>query len=393
MRKLTKDQARRIALGAQGVLGGRPDGRVDRRHFRRVLNQLGAVQLDSVNVLCRSHYLPFFSRLGSYSLHGLDEYLATTREVFEYWGHEASVMPIASYPLFRHRMEEMNPWSRARDLLEKRPGYVDAVHRQVLLDGPITVSELDDPGERTGPWWGYGQGKTALEWLFASGDVAATRGRNFVRLYDNPDRMYRKEIRSEIGVTREQAYRRLLVAAARHHGVGTAGDLADYFRLHVPTARGVIDSLVAEGSLEEVSVGGWSQRAFMSVDATRPRRLEGRALLSPFDSLVWNRDRTERLFDFRYRIEIYVPRDKRRWGYYVLPFLLDGRLVARVDLKSFRDVRSLGVRSVHLEEGVDAASVLSSLAEELTEMGEWLGHSRVEILAVGTMARELARLL
>lgn len=392
-RRFSVDQARRIALAAQGFAVPRPTGRIDVRHFRRVFGHVGLLQLDSVNVLERSHYLPVFSRLGSYDRRAFDRWTAKSGELFEYWGHEASLIPVAHYPMFRFRMDEMQPWGSVRRLLEERPGYVDRVFEEVGRRGPLTVSDLDDPGERGGPWWGYAPGKQALEWLFASGRVAATRTSSFGRLYDLPERVLPEWVLRKRAPDREQAYRGLLVDAVRHHGVGTAADLADYYRLHVPTARTVLAELANDGLVKPASVEGWPQRAYVAPDVAIPRRSTGTALLSPFDSLVWNRDRVERLFGFRYRIEIYVPRGQRVHGYYVLPFLLDGELVARVDLKADRKRRLLLVQAAHLEPDRDALTVAAALGAELRRAAQWISLDDVVVADRGNLSAAVRRAL
>ena len=389
LRQLTVDQARRIALAAQGFTTPRPTGRVDVRHFRRVLERIGLIQLDSVNVLERSHYLPMFSRLGPYDRAAFDRWTTRSGELFEYWGHEASLIPIGLYPTFGFRMDEMQPWGSIRRLLDNRPGYVESVLQQVADRGPITVSDLDDPGERGGPWWGYAPGKHALEWLFASGRVTAYRTSTFGRSYDLPERVVQEWALQLPRPDETEAYRRLLVDAARHHGVGTVADLADYHRLHAPTARAILADLAVEGAVVPVDVDEWQNPAYVHPEAVLPRRSAGTGLLSPFDSLVWNRDRVERIFRFRYRIEIYVPRDQRQFGYYVLPLLLDGELVARVDLKADRRRRRLLVQAAHIESGREPARVAGALASELRTMASWLDLDDVEVADQGELARPL----
>lgn len=381
--------ARRIALAAQGFGKSRPTGSVDVRHFRGVISSVGLLQLDSVNVLERSHYLSVFSRLGSYDRPGLDRYTARSGELFEYWGHAASLLPTEDYPLFGWRMETMRPWPRIKKLEQERPGYIDEVEREVRDRGPLTVSDLDDGGTRTGPWWGYGQGKIALEWLFARGRITARRGAQFIRVYDLTERVIPERIFRAKPLDKEEAYRELLLRGARHHGIGTAADLADYYRLNVPEAKPILVDLVAEGLLVEVQVDGWRNLAYLHPDAVRPRRSRGTALLSPFDSLVWARDRTERLFGFHYRIEIYVPRPERVYGYYVLPFLLDGELVGRVDLKAHRDRSVLEVRSAFHEDDVDVPRVAAALAPEVALITEWLGLDDVRFARKGNLMAAL----
>lgn len=389
LRRLTRDQARRIALAAQGFTTPRPTGRVDVRHFRRVLDSVGLIQLDSVNVLERSHYLPMFSRLGPYDRAAFDRWTTRSGELFEYWGHEASLIPVGRYPAFRFRMDEMKPWGTVRRMLDERPGYVERVHREVAARGPLTVSDLEDPGERGGPWWGYAPGKHALEWLFASGEITATRTSTFGRSYDLPERVVPAWAFGAPPLDRTEAHRELLLDAARHHGVGTAADLADYHRLHTPTARAVLADLAAEGAIVAVEVDGWRQPAYLHPGALLPRRASGTALLSPFDSLIWNRDRVERIFGFRYRVEIYVPKEDRRFGYYVLPFLLDGELVGRVDLKTDRKAGHLLVQAAHLEPGRDPDRVARALVLELFAMTSWLGLDEIVIMEAGDLSAHL----
>ncbi len=389
-RTLTNDQARRIALRAQGFGVPRPTGRVDVRHFRGVMGRVGLLQLDSVNVLERSHYLPMFSRLGPYDRAAFDRWTVSSGELFEYWGHEASLIPVDRYPTFRFRMGEMKPWGSVRRLLDERPAYIDDVLDQVTDRGPLTAADLEDAGERGGPWWGYAPGKHALEWLFASGRITAYRSPTFGRRYDLPDRVVPASVFERPSPDRTEAYRTLLVDAARHHGIGTASDLADYHRLHKPTARPILEDLAAEGSVTVVAVDGWRHPAYLHPSAATPRRAAGTALLSPFDSLVWNRDRIERLFGFRYRIEIYVPKEQRQYGYYVLPFLLDGELVARVDLKADRNGRRLLVQASHVESGQEASRVAPPLAIEIQVMASWLGLDDVIVVDRGDLAGPLA---
>lgn len=386
LRQLTVDQARRIAVAAQGFRTPRPTGRIDVRHFRRVLGHVGLIQLDSVNVLERSHYLPIFSRLGPYDRAAFDRWTAHSGELFEYWGHEASLIPVGLYPTFGFRMDQMKPWGSVHRLIMERPGYVEGVLRHVVDRGPTTVSDLEDPGERGGPWWGYAPGKHALEWLFARGAVTAYRTRSFGRIYDLPERVLPESVLQQPRLGETEAYRRLLVEAVRHHGIGTAADLADYHRLHTPTARVILAALAAEAVVVPVVVEGWRGPAYLHPDTVLPRRPGGTGLLSPFDSLIWNRDRAERVFGFRYRIEIYVPKDQRRFGYYVLPFLLDGELVARVDLKADRKGRRLLVQSAHIEPGREPTQVAPALAAELHAMASWLDLDEVEAVDRGDLA-------
>ncbi len=390
MRKLSNSQARRIALAAQGFSDPRPRGRVDRRHFRRVIDRIGLLQLDSVNVLQRSHYLPMWSRLGPYSIEALDEFTARSGEMFEYWGHVASLLPVEVHRLLRWRMDELEPWRPVKDMIGGHPDYLPSVLAEIAEHGPLTVSDLSDPGARTGPWWGHGKGKTALDWLFSKGQITAYRNANFGRLYDLPARVIAPEHLEAPAPSKREAFRELLLLSARHHGVGTAADFADYYRLNKPIARSVLAEMVAAGDLEEVTVEGWSHPALLHPDAKLPRTISTTALLSPFDPVVWERDRTERLFGFRYRIEIYVPKPDRIYGYYVLPFLVDDALVARVDLKSDRKNGVLLVKGSFHEEGVDAEAVAGRLAPELRAMSAWLDLGDVDIKPRGNLASALS---
>lgn len=391
MRKLTAGQARRTALAAQGFGSRRPAGVVDVRHVRRLYREVSLVQIDSVNVAVRAHYMPLYSRAGPYRSDLMDTHAYRRREVFEYWGHEASFLPVARYPLMRYRMEAVRPWHRIRALQEEHPSYLDEVFAEVAEFGPVTVSDLADPGKRTGPWWGYGKGKIALEWLFATGRVAIADRRNFTRYYDVPERVLPASVLDVDSPGKEAAQRELLLVSAGAMGVATATDLADYYRIRMPEARPRIAELVESGDLIEVAVEGWTKPGFMLQQTPVPRVLAARALLSPFDSLIWFRDRTERLFDFHYRIEIYVPEPKRVFGYYVYPFLLGEELVGRVDLKADRAGGRLLVKGSFSEEGRDRAHIAGELAGELRLMAGWLGLEGVVVEKRGDLAAALAR--
>ncbi|MDP6604803.1 MAG: crosslink repair DNA glycosylase YcaQ family protein [Dehalococcoidia bacterium] len=385
---LSLHQARRMALAAQGFTDPRPAGRVDARHLKRVIDRIGLLQIDSVNVLVRSHYMPLFSRLGPYPMELLDRYAYKRGRLFEYWGHVASLLPIEHRPLLRHRMEGPHP--RYSEWLEREGGYAAGVLDEVRARGGLTTSELDDPGERTGPWWGYGKGKTALEWHFRSGALTVSERRNFARVYDLPERVFDAETLATPGLPAADARREMLRLAARSLGVGTLHDLADYYRIWPGDAREPLQELVDGGELEEITVEGWTRPGYRHLDAKLPRRVDARALLTPFDSLVWRRERAEELFGFHYRIEIYVPKPKRQFGYYVLPFLLGDELVGRVDLKADRAAGALLVQSAFVEpERNDPTRVAAELGQELRSMAEWLGLDRVRVGRRGSLATEL----
>jgi uncharacterized protein len=387
--KLTLAQARRIAITAQGLADPRPRGGVDARHLNRVLREVGLLQIDSVNVLARAHFLPLFSRLGPYPMGLLDDYAYRRRRLFEYWGHVASLIPVEQWPLFVHRME--GAWQgRDQGRLEReRPGMLESVLEEVGARGPVTAAELDGAERSRGPWWDWSDTKLALEVLFTTGQLSVADRVNFVRRYDLTQRVIPPEILNQEPVPEDEAYRALLLIAARAHGVGTASDLADYHRIPLVPARQHLTGLAALGLLAEVSVEGWSEPAYLHPEVPLRRRVAARALLAPFDPMVWFRPRTERLFGFHYRIEIYVPEPKRRFGYYVLPFLLGDQLVARVDLKADRARRALMVRAAHCEEGVDAGEVAAALADELGEMARWLELNEVAVERRGNLSARL----
>ncbi len=392
-RRIADHQARRIALAAQGFADPRPRGRVDVRHLRRVLDRVGLIQLDSVNVATRAHYVPIYSRLGPYPRDGIDRLAYDRRELFEYWGHEASLIPIERYPLFRHRMAAARPWGHVRQLLAEGRGYLESVLDEVRRVGPLTAGGLSDPGGRTGPWWGYSRGKAALEWHFMTGDVTVARRENFTRFYDVPDRVIPAPLLNGSAVPAADAQRELLRLAVRHHGIGTVADLADYYRIRTPVARPILAELAAAGEIEEVDVDGWTGPVYLDPGATCPRTIRGGTLLCPFDPLIWCRPRTERLFGFHYRIEIYVPEPRRKFGYYVFPFLLDGELVARVDLKADRATGTLLVRGAFVEADPDRGRVAGTLAAELRRFAAWLELGDVRVGRRGALAGDLRRAL
>ena len=389
--ELSNSEARRIALAAQGFADRPPAGRVDSRHFDRLFGRVGIVQLDSVNVAVRTHYMPAFSRLGPYPQDRFDGYAYDKGRLFEAWGHEASLLPVGHFPLLRHRMEEVRSGAM-HSFARERGGYVEAIYREVAGRGPLAVSDLEDPGRnRNRPWWGRSDGKLALEWLFATGRLAAMRRGNFVRVYDLVERVIPPHLLAAAAPSEPDARRELLRLAGRALGVGTLADLADYYRIRTPQAQPRVRELVEEGELAEVRVEGWSRPAYLHRDARTPRQVRASALLSPFDSLIWFRDRTGRLFDFRYRIEIYVPAPQRRYGYYVFPFLQGERMAGRVDLKADRAAGVLLARGAYLEDGCEAGEVAAGLAAKLESMAAWLGLSGVVVERRGSLARRLRR--
>lgn len=383
---LSLKQARRLALAAQGFTLRKPGAEVQRRHVRSLLERLGVLQIDSVNALVRSHYLPLFSRLGNYSPSLLEEAAwsgGRHRRLFEYWGHEASLLPLELYPLMRWRMRRAAEGrgiyqQLARFGREQQP-VIQRVLGAVREQGALGAGSLTTREERAGPWWDWSDEKHALEWLFAAGEVTVAGRRGFERLYDLPERVLPADLLQQPELDEAEAQRQLLLHSAQALGVSTEKDLRDYFRLDPADSKARLAELVEAGELLPVQVQGWQAPAYCLADSVIPRRVRASALLSPFDSLVWERARTERLFDFRYRLEIYTPQHKRVYGYYVLPFLFDERLAARVDLRSDRASGKLVVHAVHEEEKGLGEEGHAALAQQLGEMASWLGLERVAV--------------
>ena len=396
--RLSLPAARRIALAAQGFADPEPGGAVDRRHLRRVLSRTALLQIDSVNVFERAHYVPVYSRVGPYAKDLVDRAAycprPADRELFEYWGHEASLLPVALHPLLRWRMERAaaleEGWGRTQRLAREQPQLVADVLRRVQQEGPVGAGQLRDGPRGAAGWWSWDAAKTALEHLFWTGRVTTAARRSFERLYDVTERVLPPEVLAAPAPTREQAQQELVLRAARSHGVATERDLRDYFRLRVEEARAAVQALVADGRLLRVHVDGWRDPAYLHPEAAVPRRVRRSALLSPFDPLVWERARTSRLFGFTYRIEIYVPAEKRVHGYYVLPFLHDEALRARVDLKSDRQAGVMRVRAAWLEAGYDAGETAAALAGELRRAAAWQGLETVQVGGRGDLAGPLA---
>jgi uncharacterized protein YcaQ len=383
--------ARKIALGAQGFAAPRPTARVDRRHVRRLFAAVGVVQIDSVNVIVRSQELPLWARLGAHRRDLLTG-MVDDNELFEYWGHMASLVPIALHPLLRWRMErakEGHAWDGIVLIARDRPEYVEAIYETVRDRGPIAASELATPGTKSQPWWGWSDAKLALEYLFWCGRISARRRSNFERVYDLTERIIPAVVLALPTPTEDDAKRALLELGARSVGIGTISDIADYYR--IKHTRALVADLVEDGALIRVAVEGWREPAYLHRDAYVPRRINAATLLSPFDSAVWARARNERLFDFHYRIEIYTPAPKRIYGYYVLPFLLGDRIVARVDVKADRHAGALLAHGAFAEAGVDPKAIAEPLARELHALAAWLELDRVVVGTRGDVARPLAQ--
>ena len=383
-------EARRIAIAAQGLADPRPAGRVTQRHLRKVMEQIGLIQIDSVNVLVRSQELPLFARLGPHPRSLIDDATAAG-ELFEYWVHEASHVPTDHYHLHRWKMNREHRWGEVARLKDRRPEFLDEVLARVEANGPVVSGEFNARVGPKGTWWDWDDAKIALEHLFWSGKLTGRRRPNdFARMYELTERWIPRQALDRPVPTEPEARKELLVLAAKHHGLGTFDDLADYHRQNKPIARPLLQELVEEGRLQPVTVQGWAKPAYLHPEARRPRRVSARALLSPFDSLVFNRERTERVFGFHYRIEIYVPAPKRIYGYYVLPFLLGDELVGRVDLKSDRQSSTLLVQGAYAEPGVPDEVIVPELAEELRLMASWLGLEQITVKPRGDLAGALA---
>ena len=386
MKSLSAASARKIALAAQGFCDARPQ-RVGVAHFRRAMKRMNVLQLDSVNVLCRSHFLPVFARLGAYDRDKLDDWLWRSGENVEFLAHAASITSAEVYPLLHHRLS-LARWKSGARFLQKHPAYLDAICDEVKRRGPTSIKDLEDAGERTGAWWGWSKGKVALEVLLRTGKLAiAERTKTFLTRYDLRERVIAAAHRGKPTDNKRQ----LLLLAAKSYGVATDTDLADYFRLKVTECRPILRALTDEGHLEEVRVEGWDERAYLAKGVKRPPKFEvkARALLSPFDPVVWFRPRALRMFNFHYRIEIYTPEKKRKFGYYVLPFLLGDEIVARVDLKADRHGGKLLVQAAHIEDGHDGDTVAAALSTTLDEMASWMHLDEVKVCRRGKLAATL----
>ena len=398
--ELTAAQARRIALAAQGFADRAPVGPVTRRHLQRVLARVRLLQLDSVSVAVRAHYAPVFSRVGAYDRALLDEaaWSSTKRQprlLAEYWAHEAALIPVQDWPLLRWRMRARHElgWRAHTQALQRSPALVQDVLAAVTERGPSTAGQLErhlrtDRPDRTGPWWDRSDTKVVCEHLFSSGVLTTATRVGFQRHYDLTERVLGSEVMTR-EVADADAVRTLVEQSAQALGVATEPDLGDYYRLPPGRARAAVAELVQDAVLTPIRVRGWAAPAYLHRDARIPRAVRGAALLCPFDPLIFYRPRTERLFGFRYRLEIYTPEPRRVHGYYVFPFLLDGALVARVDLKADRAAGVLTVPGAFAEPGVVAGHVAARLAQSLTDMAVWLGLSGVAVGGRGDLAAVL----
>lgn len=391
-------QARRVVLAAQGFAGRSRTSVPGARQVNALIERLGVLQIDSVNAVVRSHYLPLYSRLGQYDPQLLQQAAwsqGRRRTLFEYWGHEASLLPLESFPLLRWRMQRARQGRGIYKGLalfgrEQQP-LIRQVLQAVRERGALGAGSLVQERSRNSPWWGWSAEKLALEWLFAAGDVTVAGRRGFERLYDLPERVLPAALLERPEVDVADAQRQLVLQAAHALGVATERDLRDYFRLEPADSRARIHELLEEGALNRVEVRGWAQPAYSRQSFRLPRKVTACALLSPFDSLIWERARTERLFDFRYRLEIYTPQHKRVYGYYVLPFLYGEHIAARLDIRAERKLGRLAVHAVHLEpKGLDEEG-MAALALALRDMAAWLGLGEVQLNCVSDASRRLSR--
>jgi len=375
--------ARSIALAAQGFDTARPKTKATQRHVDALIARLGVIQIDSVNVLVRSQELPLFARLGDHDRNAIPK-ATEAQKLFEYWGHEAAHLPVDLHPLFRWKMNaartgKVTHWGLT-SFYEENKAFVKRTLKHVTTNGPTTSRELSTRTEKKGTWWDWDEAKVALEYLFLTGQLMSRgRGTDFARIYDTPERVLPQRVVNAPTPSEHDGRKQLLVRSAIAQGVATMSDLADYYRQKPAAVKPLIGELVEEGELRAVSVDGWTENAFVHRDAKLPKQLHATALLSPFDSLVWCRPRNERLFNFHYRIEIYTPKEKRKFGYYVLPFMMNGEMVGRVDLKADRANGALLAHSVHTEKGVKRSAINEALNAELYAMATWLQLDRVQI--------------
>lgn len=369
--------ARALALAAQGFDKPRTKSKSSTADAVALIKKLGVIQIDSVNVLVRSQELPLFARLGDHDRKAISK-ATESRRIFEYWGHEAALLPVEIQPLFRWKMNaartgKIKHWGLTSFYADNK-AFVNRILKHVEVNGSTSARDFSTRTTKKSSWWDWDEAKTALEYLFLTGELmSCRRGSDFARVYDIPERVLPKKILQMPNLSETDARKELLVRAMRAQGVATMRDLADYFRQKTAVVKPLVCELVEQGVLHEVSVDGWQDTAYVHQNAKLPKRLFATALLSPFDSLVWCRPRNERLFNFHYRIEIYTPKEKRKFGYYVLPFMLNGQMVGRVDLKADRENSKLLVQRVHTERGVKRATINDALTAELRLMASWLG--------------------
>ncbi|WP_353647548.1 crosslink repair DNA glycosylase YcaQ family protein [Nakamurella sp. A5-74] len=394
---ITAAQARRTAIAAQGLHRRRTGTSPHRGTFAKLVDRIGVLQIDSVNVLARAHYLPAFSRLGAYRPELLDDIAWPKRNkdrvLLESWAHVASLVELDLEPALRFRQQAMRERWRPRDLIDANPGLLERIVEVIDEQGPISAGGiekvLDAPGRGRPGWWEWSATKRISEYLFLSGVTSVAGRRSFERLYDLRERVVPQHIRELAAPEPDDARRTLVQRAIRHHGIGTAGDIADYYRLGVADTQRALADLIESGTVLPVAVSGWKDRVYLDAEAAMPRKVDGRALLCPFDPLIWHRPRTERLFGLHYRIEIYTPEPLRKYGYYVFPLLVGDEFVGRFDLKADRADGTLLVQASWCEPGADPQVACEAAVVELAEMARWLGLPRIVVKDRGDLARRL----
>lgn len=396
---MSLDVARRVALAAQGFADPAPANRVDRRHMQRVMSRLRVLQLDSIPVVIRTQYMPFHSRLGPYDSSLLDVIAYRDDEWFEAWAHEASLLPVASEPLFRWmRDRAMNgaTWKHLYEAAQREPAYVQSVLDEVRDRGAITGGELSDPRRVAGDDSGWGSrslGTVALDWLYRIGELGVRRRGNFEKVFSPIEKIIPADVLGSATPAVDDAQRELIVQSVQSLGVGTASDIADYFRLPIREIRALLPDLVEDGKIIPATVKGWGEPAFADPHAKTPRSIVGSTALSPFDPVVWKRDRAERLWNFEYRIEIYVPEAKRRWGYYVLPVMVDGHLVARIDVKNDREAGIMRLKASHAEDGYCTPESAERVADAMRDLAQFVGAESIDVEQRGDLAKHLAQVI
>jgi uncharacterized protein len=388
-------EARRIALQAQGFGQVKTDNASGWTAQNKELKRLHLLQIDSVNVLTRSHYLPLFSRLGNYDRAALDRRTLAQkdRSHFECWAHEASLVRMELHPLMRWRMNRAldgdGIYKSMRDFAHNEKAYLKNVLKFVASHGPTAQSDLPDKSKGEGGWWGWSKGKTALETLFAQGLLTTAKRESFERFYDLPERVIPSDVLALPTPSERDSKLQLMNLSGQALGVGTAFDLRDYFRLKGSDAIRALDDAVDAGYLKPITVDGWKAQAYIHRDAKVPRKVGGAALVTPFDPICWDRKRTERLFNFHYRIELYTPQPKRKFGYYVLPFLMNESFAGRVCLKADRENGTLLVNTSHVEDMADPRETATALSTELTSMAKWLSLPKIDVTKKGNLAKYL----
>lgn len=392
---MSLDVARRVALCAQGFADARPTGRIDARHLRRVMRRMRVVQLDSIPIVARTQYMPFHSRLGPYEMTRLDALAYAGNDWFEAWSHEASLLPVETEPLIRwtwDRARSGHTWKNLYEVAVREPAYVQSVLDEVRDRGAVTGGTLSDPRplpDDGSGWWHRSLGVLALDWLFRVGELGIRRQGNFEKVFSPIEDIVPASVRAQPTPAVDEAQRQLALAAVEALGVGTAADVADYFRLPIREIRTALSKLVQEGTVIPAAVEGWTKPAFADPQARIPRIISGATVLSPFDPVVWNRDRAERIWGFEYKIEIYTPAAKRKYGYYVLPVMVDGELVARMDVKTDREADVLRIKSCYAEVGHATTQTAERVADAVRDLRKLVGSSAIDVERRGNLASKL----